>query len=709
MNYKFSVVILFLSKFLFAQLGGGMWLPNELNEKEMKQMGMKISSSDIFNTKKPSIKDAIVHFDGGCTAGVISSQGLLLTNHHCGYSQIQSHSSVEHDYLQDGFWAKKIEEELPNPGLEVSFIVDIKDVTEQVLYQNKNDKPSQEEIKNRIKDLVNNTQKEVWQEAFVKPFYLGNKYYLFVTETFKDIRLVGAPPSSIGKFGSDTDNWVWPRHTGDFSMFRIYADKNNRPAEYSKDNVPYKPKHYLPINIKGLKKDDFTFVFGFPGSTNLYLPAVAVEQTVNNINPAKIEIRDTALKIIDKYMKQDQAVKIKYASKYASIANYWKNWIGVDQGIAKSGAIQVKKDYEKRLSDKIKKQCKRERSQRCVEYPKLLKQLEELYISIEKYDLAKAYFDEAIYRNSESFRIALLLNNLIETQGENYTLYKNRITPYIESLYKDFDNKVDTEVSLAVWKLYSENVPNEFKPSGIEITLEDLKNSFILGGKSINGVRLNENPSEFFKIQDLKTHLSKDPLIQKIGMIEKIYSENVSMKRIAIQNQIDAKLKDFMQAQMDFMKEEKIFFPDANSTMRITYGKVDGYSPRDAVYYDKSTYLDGVIEKYIPGDYEFDVPEKLRELYAKKDYGQYGEKGKMPVNFIATNHTTGGNSGSPALDAKGNLVGLNFDRVWEGTMSDLYYDPNISRNVMVDTRYILFIIDKYAEAKRLIKEMELVK
>ncbi|SZD73275.1 Peptidase S46 [Candidatus Ornithobacterium hominis] len=706
MNFKFSTLLIFVGSFLFAQTGGGMWIPTELNEKEMKKMGMNISAKDIFNSQKASIKDAIAHFGGGCTSEVISPQGLLLTNHHCGYSQIQSHSTLQNNYLQDGFWAKSMSDELANPGLTATFIIDIKEVTNEVLI---GENMTESAIKENIKTIVNKTKKENWQEAFVKPFYKGNKYYLFITETYRDVRLVGAPPSSIGKFGSDTDNWVWPRHTGDFSLFRIYADKNNRPAEYSPENIPYKPKHFLPINIKGLEKNDFTFVFGFPGLTDEYLPASAIEQTVKTLNPAKVEVRDEALKIMDAYMKQDQNIKIKYASKYASIANYWKNMIGVNQGIQKSGAIQIKRDYEQRLLNKIREKCKTEKSERCVQYPSMIEDLNQLYQKIEHYNLAKAYFDEAIYRNSETFRIALTLSDLSKNEGQVSHELRNRVSDYLKSLYKDYEPQVDKDVSLAVWNLYKKNVPAEFQPDNTNITAEDLDTSIITGGRKINQISLIENPKLFLSQENLKEILNADPLIQKIRAIESAYSAKASPKRISLQNKIDDLLKKYMKAQMDFMQDEKKFFPDANSTLRVTYGKVNGYAPRDAVYYDNTTYLKGVMEKYVPGDYEFDVPEKLRSLYAKKDYGVYAKNGKMPVNFIATNHTTGGNSGSPALDADGNLVGLNFDRVWEGTMSDLYYDPEISRNIMVDARYILFIIDKYANADRLIKEMKLVK
>ncbi|MBV7440256.1 S46 family peptidase [Weeksellaceae bacterium TAE3-ERU29] len=704
---KATLVGLLLVGISYAQTGGGMWIPNELNEKEMKQMGMKINQKDIFNPNAPSIKDAIAHFGGGCTSEVISPQGLLLTNHHCGYGQIQAHSSVEHDYLKDGFWAKTQADELPNPGLTATFIVDIKDVTQQIEDETAV-KTSDAALAKLRKSVIAKIEKEYprkpWQEVEIKPFYKGNKYYLFVTETFKDVRLVGAPPSSIGKFGSDTDNWVWPRHTGDFSMFRIYADKNNHPAEYSKDNVPYKPKHFLPVNIKGVNEGDFTFVFGFPGRTDEYLPASFIEQTVEVLNPAKIDIRDNALKIMDKYMRADQKTKIQYASIYARIANYWKKWIGENQGIEKSGAVKIKKDYEAKLLAKINENCKLERSRRCAEYPTLLKELNALNTQIEPYNLGADVFGEAIYRNSQLFRMALMANNLLKKQegGTLTSEFYNNVTEDISDIYKNYNPDLEKEVALKMWDLYKNKTPKQFALNNFEITEDDIKNSPLLSDLQKDESVLKDQ-TKFLNL------LKKDILVKKVGDIANVYYTQISAPRIALQEKIDTKMKAYMKAQMDFMKDEKTFFPDANSTLRVTYGKVDGYEPRDAVKYAPQTYLDGVIEKYVPGDYEFDVSDKLIDLYNKKDYGVYGENGKMPVNFIATNHTTGGNSGSPALDANGNLIGLNFDRVWEGTMSDLYYDPEICRNIMVDARYILFVIDKYANAKRLINEMKIIK
>lgn len=704
-----TFLILLISGFSFAQQGGGMWIPTELKESEMKKMGMKIDAQDIFNPNSPSIKDAIAHFGGGCTSEVISSKGLLLTNHHCGYGQIQSHSTLENDYLKNGFWAMNASEELPNKGLTATFIIDIKDVTESILQGVSDDMPEekrQEFIKSNIEIVSKNVVKEPYQDVLIRAFYKGNKYYQFITETYRDVRLVGAPPSSIGNFGVDTDNWSWPRHTGDFSLFRIYADKNNKPAEYSADNVPYTPKHFLPVSIKGVKEGDFTFVFGFPGTTDEYLPAVALEQTLKTINPARIGIRDVALKILMGKMKKDDATRIKYASKYARISNYHKKWTGESLGLKKSGAVDLRKDYEKEFTQRIEKDAKLK-----AEYGNILNELSELYQGKEKYETAEIYFDEAIYRNSETFRIALQLQQLLNAKGtSDYTGLKTRLINYLKGIYKDYDANLDQEVSLALIDLYKKNVPKEFLPdASIQIDANTFANSILSGQKMVNGVKMTEDPEQALSDDAaFISALENDPLMKQITAIGKAYEEKVSPKYTALSNQVNQLQRKYMKGQLEVFQDKK-FFPDANSTLRVTYGKVNGYKPEDKPRYEAVTYLDGVMEKYKPGDYEFDVSPKLMDLHKKKDYGMFGSKGKMPVNFIASNHTTGGNSGSPALDKDGNLIGLNFDRVWEGTMSDLHYDPEICRNIMVDTRYILFIIDKYAGAGYLLDEMKIVK
>jgi hypothetical protein len=703
------LLILLLVLPAYAQQGG-MWIPSLLkgmNEKEMKSLGMKMSAEDIYAVNHSSLKDAVPHFNGGCTSEVISSKGLLLTNHHCGYGEIQAHSTVDHDYLADGFWAMSLAEELPNPDMEVTFIVRIEDVTTKVLEgtQSLPEQDRQKKIQENISRLTNTLPKESYQENKIRTFYEGNQYMLFVTETYKDVRLVGAPPSSIGKFGSDTDNWVWPRHTGDFSLFRIYADKNNRPAAYSKDNVPYTPKHFFPVSLGGIKENDFTLVFGYPGRTTEYLPAVAVEQIVNSLNPAKIEVRDAALKVADGFMRKDQAIKIQYAAKYASIANYWKKWIGETQGLKKTNAVAIKRAQEKDFMARVTKAGKQ------AEYGNLLADFEKNYNEIAPYALARDYFTEVTLRNTELLTMAYRLYQLEQvynTKGEQaFNDRKNNLIAGMADVYKDFNRTVDEKVFEQLIEIYATKSPKQFLPK--ELVNADYKKltAEVYGQSKLTSY---ENFKQLLE-GDAKTVISRlnsDKGYQLTKAMTEAYAKNVAPKYDEINLRIAALQRTYMKAILELSPKDARIFPDANSTLRVTYGKVQGYEPRDATYYEPVTYLDGVMEKYIPGDYEFDVPQKLIDLYNKKDYGRYGENGKMPVCFIGTNHTTGGNSGSPAIDANGNLIGLNFDRVWEGTMSDIHYDPSICRNIMVDMRYVLFIIDKYAGATHLVNEMKLV-
>ena len=704
-----KLLLLFFAVHMQAQQGG-MWIPSLLegmNETEMKNLGMKMSASDIYDVNNSSLKDAVPQFNGGCTAEVISSKGLLLTNHHCGFGEIQSHSTVENDYLTDGFWAMKMEDELPNKDLEVTFIVKIEDVTTQVLNgvaALTSEAEKQKKIQENISNLNKSYAKESYQEIKIRTFYEGNQYMLFVTESYTDIRLVGAPPSSIGKFGSDTDNWVWPRHTGDFSLFRIYADKNNRPADYSKDNVPYTPKHFFPVSLDGISEDDFTLVFGYPGRTTEYLPAVAIEQIVNETNPAKIEIRDRALKVTDGFMRKDKAIKIQYASKYASIANYWKKWIGETQGLTKSNAVQIKKNQEAAFQQKVIKAGKQ------AEYGNLLADFDKNYTEILPYTLSRDYFMEVVLRNTELLGLGFKLYQLEQIQSmrgdQAFTDRKNNLSDGLGEFYKDFNAQVDEKVFEQLIDLYLNKSPQQFIPSSLKNTNITALTSSVYGTSKMttyNGVK------ELLKgdTQTVLKNLNNDKGYLLVKTLAEAFLKEVNPKFEEINTKLSALQRTYMKAQLELNKDARIF-PDANSTLRVTYGKVKGYEPRDAVAYEPVTYLEGVMEKYVPGDYEFDVSAKLIDLYNKKDYGQYGENGKMPVNFIGTNHTTGGNSGSPAIDAHGNLIGLNFDRVWEGTMSDIYYDPEICRNIMVDMRYVLFIIDKYAGATNLINEMKLV-
>jgi len=713
---KSFLQLLFLFLLSFNGISqGGMWLPNTLKgdiEKDMKRLGMKLSANDIYNTEESSIKDAIVQFGGGCTAEIISSKGLLLTNHHCGYGSIQRLSTVENNLLKNGFWAKSFEEELNAKGLTVTFVDKIEEVTDFVLNGVTDDmesKLSQSIIDRNIDSLKKITDIADYQEIRIKPFYYGNKYYMFINTIYKDIRLVGVSPESIGKFGADTDNWMWPRHNGDFSLFRIYAGKDNLPAEYSEENVPYKPKHFLPVSLDGVDEEDFTLVFGFPGRTQEYLPSVAVDQIANKLDPARIKIRKEALDVMGKHMRNDEAKRLQYASTFAGIANYWKKWIGESQGINQVNAVDKKKQFENDFSKKLMYKGKKDK------YGNILNDFDKLYKEYEAYNIARNSIYETFSRSIEFMRVMSYLNRLKKLYNDNgvkgYNDFKARLLPYLKGMYKKFDIHIDREVFEALVKNYAENMDAKFVPE----TIKKLKTDI-----DFKEFAKTTYSSSFTDFEKLKNIVDTSDIEWAIKQMESdcafTFSEELNALRDSmifpryneLTTQINALQKTYMKAQME-MFPNKSFFPDANSTLRVTYGQVKGYYPRDAVYYEPVSHVNGIIEKYVPGDYEFDLPQRFLDIYKKRDFGTYTDKtGEVPVCFIATNHTTGGNSGSPALDAKGNLIGLNFDRVWEGTMSDLYYDPSICRNIMVDVRYILFIIDKYGESKRLIDEMKLV-
>jgi hypothetical protein len=705
---------LFIVSFVRAE--EGMWLPlllEKMNEKQMKSLGMKISAKDIYDINKGSLKDAIVNFGGFCTGEVISSKGLVLTNHHCGFDAVQNHSTLEHNYIRDGFWAKNHGEEIPNQGLFVTFIVRIEDVTKQVLNAVSGTMTEQERqsaIDKNIAELRKTVKKEIYQDAFVRAFFEGNQYYMFVTETYKDVRLVGAPPSSIGNFGKDTDNWMWPRHTGDFSMFRIYAGKDNKPAEYSPDNVPYTPKKSLSISLDGVSEGDFTMVFGFPGRTTEYLPASAVEQIMKVSDPAKIAIRDKALAVIDGFMRKDEQIKIQYAAKYAGISNSWKKWQGEILGLAKTNAIDKKLKYEAEFQKRVNANEKWK-----SQYGFLIRDLNTAYLELNTYAYTRDYYNEIISK-IELFTIAGQLNSLItayEKDGEKgYQARLISVKNTLSGLMGEYSHTVDQKLFEVLMEMYAKDQQEKYVSPVLKSMLASAGGSYAALAQSLyneatafeikNNLAILNKPAA-----ELIPELKNRNLLLLYQDLVKTYQTQTQGKLTALQSMINNLQRKYMQAQMDVFSE-KTFYPDANSTLRVTYGKVKGYNPMDAVAFGYYSYLDGVMEKYKPGDYEFDVPDKLKALYQAKDYGQYGEKGKMPVCFIAANHTTGGNSGSPALDAYGNLIGLNFDRVWEGTMSDINYDPSICRNIMVDIRYVLFIVDKYAGARHLIDEMKLV-
>ncbi len=713
-NKLFSLIVLVLISIqTFAD--EGMWLPQllqTLNEKQMKKLGMKINASDIYNINKGSLKDAIVSLGGFCTAEVISNQGLILTNHHCGFDAVQNHSSLEHNYIRDGFWAYNKNQELQNQGLFVSFIISIDEVTNAIMKEvnsSMTEKERQSVIDKNIAQLKKDYKKETYQDIIIRPFFEGNKYFLFVTETYKDVRLVGAPPASIGNYGKDTDNWMWPRHTGDFSMFRIYADKNNHPAEFSPENVPYVPKKSLTISLKGMKEGDFTMVFGFPGRTNEYLSAAAIKQIMTVNDPAKIKIRHEALELMKSFMTKDEGIKIQYAAKYASIENAYKKWQGEVLGLTKSNAIQRKLDYQTNFTSKLQTN-----PQWQSQYGRILDELSAAYKEIEPLSYARDYYNE-IMPKIELFNVAAALNSHINSLGKDDAANIDRnkkINGKIDDIFNEYNAVLDQQLFEKLLTMYVNDQPKEnVSPLLQELlsikTIHEIANdiytaSVMTKADNIKSILAGDSKSVISSIKN-------DNLFRLYSDINETYMNKIGNKISGIQLNINKLQRQYMEAQLTVFND-KVFYPDANSTLRVAYGNVKGYQPRDGMNYDFYTYMDGVMEKYKPGDYEFDLPKKLIDLYNAKDFGPYAAAdGRQPVCFIASNHTTGGNSGSPALDANGYLVGLNFDRVWEGTMSDINYDPNICRNIMVDIRYVLFIVDKFAGAKNLIEEMKIVK
>ncbi|MEE4260052.1 MAG: S46 family peptidase [Bacteroidales bacterium] len=719
---KKYIIIVVISLFfkLSGIAGEGMWIPmllEQLNEKEMKAMGMNISAEDIYSINHSSLKDAIVLFGRGCTAEIISDKGLLLTNHHCGFGAIQRHSSIEHDYLTDGFWAMNQDEELPNPGLTVTLMVRMEEVTNQVLEgvePTMSEADRDKKIKENSDKIIEAFEKDSEYQATIKPFFKGNAFYMIITETFKDVRLVGAPPSNIGKFGGDTDNWMWPRHTGDFSIFRIYTDKDGKPAEYSEDNIPYKPKYHFPISLKGVDQGDFTFVFGYPARTNEYLPSYAVEMITESGNPHKIKLRETRLDIFNKYTSTNPKVRIQYASKDARVANYWKKMIGENGGIERLDGIEKKQAYETEFNE-----WSASSSEIQTKYGSLIPAFEATYEQLEPLSLATDYIAEAglameIVSFARSFSKLVELSEADEIDEETIKQEVESLKRRTNSFFKDYYQPIDEEVMTAMLKLYDENLTPPFKPEFFNTVHAKYANDYeaysdYVFSKSI----FNEEEALLEMLEDYKPKkykkIIKDPAYLMASEMMALYQNNIKDQRDILNNRLDSLQRIYMKAQME-MEPEKRFYPDANFTLRVTYGYVDGYNPRDAVHFKHYTTLEGIMEKEDPNIYDYVVEDRLKELYQNKDYGQYAdEDGTMRVAFIASNHTTGGNSGSPVLNADGELVGVNFDRCWEGTMSDLMYDPEVCRNISFDIRYFLFILDKFAGAGYLVEEMDLVK
>ena len=697
-----SLFLFFLLSVNILHAHEGMWIPSLLKvlEGQMQSEGMQITAEDIYSINQSSLKDAIVHFGGGCTAEVVSKKGLILTNHHCGYSQIQQHSSLENNLLKDGFWAMSMKEELKNPGLTATFIVRIEDVTDKVLngVKDQNSDEGNKTMLANIKAIEKAAVNQPNYKASVKPFYYGNKYFMIVSKTYKDVRLVGAPPSAMGKFGGDTDNWVWPRHTCDFSMFRIYANADNEPAEISDDNVPYQAARALDIAIDGVKENDFTMVFGFPGRTSQYLTSKAVENYIAKLLPARIEMRKNSLRHIDAAMAMDEATYIKYASKQSRISNAYKKWIGQDLGLRKKEAVKKKLNLEKDWVTKGKGN------------KALLDELFELENKKVEAQMAYNMFIEFYYYGPEMMRWATGFNKLAnskEFDKESKKKLKN-----MQNFFKNYDVNIDKKVFASLVPIYVKHVKKEM----LSKELTDLVNKYSSSEEMVEALY---KKSKLHKIEQLekllqgsqksfKKKLEKDPIYNLAQSLLTHFLNEIRPGYSQMTKDEEKLMKSFVKSLM-MAYPEKSFWADANSTLRLTYGKVEGSAPRDGMEYTWFTTMDGIIEKYNTGEADFEVPQRLLDLYEEKNYGQYGTDGKLHVCLLGSNHTTGGNSGSPALDAYGRLVGINFDRSWESTMSDVLFDKDICRNIMVDIRYVLWVIDIYAGAGHLVKEMNLVK
>lgn len=702
---------------LFAE--EGLWIPALLEKYVIGKMiddGLKLTAEDIYSINQASLKDAVVIFGTGCTGELISQEGLVLTNHHCGYPYIQYHSSVVRDYLSNGFWAMSREEELPNPDLTVTFLIRMEDVTHKILAGTEKvltEQQYQNVVNENIKKVIDETELGKSYQALIKPFYYGNEYYMFIYQQFSDVRLVGAPPESIGNFGEDFDNWMWPRHNGDFSLFRIYADKENNPASFSPDNVPYKPIKSFTISLKGYKEKDFTMILGYPGSTTEYLTAEGLKIQTDISLPAKIKLREMRMKIISDHMKRDDNIRIQYAYKYRNISNSWKKWQGIVRGIDKYNALSEKEKLEKRFNDWIS-----ENQERRELFGGILEKLKDLYGQLSVYILAYEYSGENVLATevmalASDLRTFFVSNRDLPDSAKIQA--RNIFIKKLNKFYKDYNKSIDIEIFDFMLRSFYKDIDKGFHPGIYTVIRKRYKgdtgkfvrkimSKTILSSQEKIVALLNEYPENESEIFNT---IINDPVYQVLLSFSKTYNDVVITDYDHIQGQINTLYRSYLKGLRE-MEQSESLYPDANFTMRVSYGKIEGYKPSDAITYIHYTTIDGIHEK-MKIDSLYSVPSRLIQLYVRKDYGPWkNEKGQLPVCFIASNHTSGGNSGSPILNGDGQLIGLNFDRNWEGTMSDLWYDSSICRNICVDIRYILFIIDKFAGASYLIDEMDLV-
>lgn len=693
----------------------GMWLPaliEKLNINQMREEGCKISAEDIYSINHSSLKDAVVALDhGSCTAELVSDEGLLLTNHHCGFDEIQEHSTVDHDYLQNGFWAKTKEEELPNEGKTASFLIRFEDVSDKILPQ-LNEQMSVEERNKKVREISNEIEKEAigdsHYEGRVQGMYNDNRYYLFLYETFRDIRLVGAPPQSMGKFGGDTDNWMWPRHTCDFSMFRIYCSKDGKPASYSKDNVPYKPKHHLPISLKGYKIDDFAMVLGYPGTTNRYKTSFGIEYTMNVTNPIRIKVRAEKQRIMQEFMNTSRKARIMYSAKYARSSNYYKYSIGQNQGLQRLNVLEKKRALEDKFTQWVNADAARK-----AKYGEALPTIANSYKDIDD-EKAFEYMVESMVRGPEIFYFAYRTRPLYDAlksdkNSERISLASERVKSGLDEFFKDYDSETDQKIAAALFKIYEQNVSPQYHPPFFKVVKSKYNNDFEkytkeMYARSVFGS--HERLEKFFNSPKAKV-LENDPIFQSSLEIFRMMGL-IGEETNKTTDDLEKGNRLFLGGLME-MQADKNFYPDANSTMRLTYGEVGDYIPRDAVKYDYFTTLKGYLEKEIPGDDEFDVPAKLKELYFKKDFGRYTDSdGTLHTCFMTNNDITGGNSGSPVINSKGELIGIAFDGNWEAMSGDIAFENDLQKCINVDIRFVLWTIDKMGGAQNLIDEMTII-
>ncbi len=713
---KFLLFTLLFSFSFCSFADEGMWIPLLLkkNEADMQKKGFKLTAEDVYSINHSSMKDAVVLFGGGCTGEIISSEGLLLTNHHCGYWAINSISTVENNYLHNGFWAKSKEEEIPLKGQKATFLIRMEDVTAAVLEgvtDKMKESERQEIIRKNVAAIRAKAVEGTHYEAVIKPFFYGNQYFMFINDVFPDIRLVGTPPESIGKFGGDTDNWMWPRHTGDFSMYRIYADKNGNPAPYSPDNVPYHPKRHFTISTKGVNENDFTMVFGYPGSTQQFLISDGVDIVAKYQNPVAVDQRTTRLNIMKKYMNMSTELRLKFSARSNSIANAWKKWIGETKGITECHVVERKVAEEKEFTNWVNQNADRQQK-----YGRVLPDMKSEYAQMKNYVIIYTYISETfkaidVFNYMDNFASIVEKSKLKETTNESLAAEREALLKKTQSYFKGAYKPMDKEIFAALLHYYFTHIDMSLIAPELQRYAVCSKADFEKMANHLfdETVFASEAQMTQFITNGTKKDFAKLEKLEAFRMYQaafKQYDENIK-RYAASMYKINDLYRVYVKALME-KDVDKTFYPDANLTLRVTYGNIKGFSPADGIEYQCYTTLDGVMQKENPDIFDYKVHPRLKELYEKKDYGRYANsKGELPVCFVATNHTTGGNSGSPVIDANGRLIGVNFDRVWEGTMSDINYDVDRCRNISLDIRYFLFIVDKFAGAQNLINEMTL--